>query len=48
MTLKITIYKDRICVNYESLQYKRRNKSFKRDKQAEALNFACSLIRSVI
>ena len=43
MTLKITIYKGRICVNFESLQYKRRNKSFKSDKQSEALDFACGL-----
>jgi hypothetical protein len=43
MTLKITIYRGSICVNYESLQYKRRNKSFKLSDKAAALNFACSL-----
>ena len=43
MTLKLTVYKGHICVNYESLQYKRRNKSFKLSEKAAALDFACSL-----
>ena len=43
MTIKIAINHGRICVNYDSLQYKRRNKSFKMQSQAAALDFACSL-----
>ena len=43
MTLKIAIYHGAICVNYESLQYKRRTKSFKLSDKAAALDFACGL-----
>ena len=43
MTIKIAIYHGRICVNYDSLQYKRRTKSFKLSNKLGALNFACEL-----
>ncbi len=47
MGIKIVIvnYKfgDRICVTFDSLQYKRRCKSFRIDERSEALDFANSL-----
>jgi hypothetical protein len=43
MTVKLQIYKSRICVQYDALQYKKRTKSFKDTDFKGALDFVNSL-----
>ena len=47
MTIKITVTRwktgKRICVSYDSLQYKRRTKTFQESQKKEALDFVVSI-----
>jgi hypothetical protein len=47
MTIKITLTRwktgTRICVSYDSLQYKRKTKTFQESQKKEALDFVYSL-----
>jgi hypothetical protein len=47
MTIKITVTRwktgKRICVSYDSLQYKRKTKTFQVDQKKEALDFVVNI-----